>query len=63
MSESLDIIFICSAIVFNISVSVLYIATKLDNMLLLCVCGKVLSNQPNEEFYDFQCSRMRVMLV
>ena len=41
MSKSLDIIFICSALVFNISVSVLYIATKLDNLLLLRVCSAV----------------------
>ena len=41
MSRSLDIIFVCSAIVFNISVSVLYIATKLDNLLLLRVCSAV----------------------
>ena len=39
MSKSLDIVFVCSAIVFNISVSVLYIATKLDNVLLLRVCS------------------------
>jgi hypothetical protein len=41
MSKSLDIIFICTAIVFNISVSILYIATKLDNVLLLRVCGAI----------------------
>jgi len=41
MSKSLDIIFIFSAIVFNVSVSVLYIATKLDNVLLLRVCSAV----------------------
>jgi len=41
MSKSLDIIFVCSAIVFNISVSVLYIATKLENVLLLQVCGAI----------------------
>jgi hypothetical protein len=41
MSKSLDTIFICSAIVFNISVSVLYIATKLDKMLLLRVCSAI----------------------
>ena len=41
MSRSLDIVFVCSAIVFNISVSVLYIATKLDNLLLLRVCSAV----------------------
>ena len=41
MSRSLDIVFVCSAIVFNISVSVLYIATKLDNVLLLRVCSAI----------------------
>jgi hypothetical protein len=41
MNKSLDIVFVCSAIVFNISVSVLYIATKLDNVLLLRVCSAV----------------------
>ena len=41
MSKSLDIIFICSAIVFNISVGVLYIATKFDNVLLLRVCSVI----------------------
>jgi len=39
MSRFLDIIFICSSIIFNISVSVLYIAAKLDNMLLVQVSG------------------------
>ena len=37
----MDIIFICSSIIFNISVSVLYIATKLGNMVLLQVSGAV----------------------
>jgi len=41
MSKSLDIIFVCSAVVFNISASVLYIAIKLDNVLLLRVCGAI----------------------
>ncbi|MCJ7559960.1 hypothetical protein MUO79_05000 [Candidatus Bathyarchaeota archaeon] len=41
MGKSLDTVFICSAIVFNISVSVLYIATKLDNTLLLRVCSAI----------------------
>ena len=41
MSKLLDIVFVCSAIVFNISVSVLYIATKLDNVLLLRVCSVI----------------------
>jgi hypothetical protein len=41
MSKLLDVIFVYSAIVFNISVSVLYIATKLDNVLLVQVCGAI----------------------
>ncbi|MCW4043626.1 MAG: hypothetical protein NWE90_07885 [Candidatus Bathyarchaeota archaeon] len=41
MSKLMDIIFICSSIIFNISVSVLYIATKLDNMVLVQVCGAI----------------------
>jgi len=41
MSKLMDIIFICSSIIFNISVSVLYIATKLGNMVLVQVCGAI----------------------
>ena len=41
MSKLMDIIFICSSIIFNISVSVLYIAIKLGNMILVQVCGAV----------------------
>ena len=41
MSKLIDIIFICSSIIFNISVSVLYIATKLGNMALVQVCGAI----------------------
>ena len=41
MSKLLDIIFICSSIIFNISVSVLYIAIKLGNMALVQVCGAI----------------------
>ena len=37
----MDIIFICSSIIFNISVSVLYIAEKLGNLVLLQVCGVI----------------------
>ncbi len=33
MSKLMDIIFICSSIIFNISVSVFYIAVKLGNMV------------------------------
>jgi len=41
MSKLMDIIFICSSIIFNISVSVLYIAAKLGNTVLVQVCGAV----------------------
>ena len=41
MSKSMDIIFICSSIIFNISVSVLYIAAKLGNMVLVQVYGAI----------------------
>ena len=39
MIKLLDFIFICSAIIFNISVSLVYLATKFDNMSLLQVSG------------------------
>ena len=39
MIKLMDFIFICSAIIFNISVSLVYLATKFDNMLLLQVSG------------------------
>ena len=41
MSKLMDIIFICSAIIFNISVSVFYIAVKLGNMVLVQVSGAI----------------------
>lgn len=41
MNRLLDTIFIYSSIIFNISVSVLYIATKLGNILLAQVCGGI----------------------
>ncbi len=41
MSKLMDIIFICSSIIFNISVSVLYIAIKLGNIVLGQVCGAI----------------------
>jgi len=41
MSELMDIIFICSSIIFNISVSVLYIAIKLGDMVLVQMCGAI----------------------
>jgi len=37
MIKLMDFIFICSAIIFNISVSLVYLATKFDNMVLLQV--------------------------
>jgi len=40
-SKLMDIIFICSSIIFNISVSALYIAEKLGNMVLVQVCGAI----------------------
>jgi len=36
-----DVIFICSSVIFNISVSALYITTKLGNMLLMQACGGI----------------------
>lgn len=41
MNRLRDNIFICSSIIFNISVSTLYIATKLGNMVLVQVCGGI----------------------
>ena len=41
MSKLMDIIFICSSVIFNISVSVLYIATKFGDMVLMQVCGAI----------------------
>jgi hypothetical protein len=41
MNKLMDIIFFCSSVIFNISVSVLYIATKLNNMVLVQVCGGI----------------------
>jgi hypothetical protein len=40
-SQLLDIIFFGSSIIFNISVSVLYIAMKLGNMLLVQLSGAI----------------------
>jgi len=37
----MDTIFICSSIISNISVSALYIAAKLGNMVLVQVCGAI----------------------
>ena len=41
MIKLMDFIFICSAIIFNISVSLVYLATKFDNILLLQVSGSI----------------------
>jgi len=41
MSKLMDIIFICSSIIFNISVSVLYVAEKLGNKVLVQVSGAI----------------------
>jgi len=41
MNKSIDAIFICSSVIFNISVSALYIATKFGDMLLVQVCGSI----------------------
>jgi len=41
MNRLMDTIFICSSIIFNISVSALYIATKLGDMVLVQVCGAI----------------------
>ena len=41
LSELMDVIFIWSSIIFNISVSILYVATKLDNTILTQVCAAI----------------------
>jgi hypothetical protein len=41
MNKLMDIIFFCSSVIFNISVSVLYIATKLGDMVLVQLCGGI----------------------
>ena len=41
MIKLIDIIFTCSSVIFNISVSALYIATKLGDMVLVQVCGGI----------------------
>jgi hypothetical protein len=41
MNKLMDIIFVCASVIFNISVSTLYVATKLGNMVLVQVCGGV----------------------
>jgi hypothetical protein len=41
MNKLMGIIFFCSSVIFNISVSALYIATKLGDMVLVQVCGGI----------------------
>jgi len=41
MSKFIDLLFICSAIIFNVSVSCVYIATKLDNIFFIQLCGGI----------------------
>lgn len=41
MNKLMDTIFICSSVIFNISVGALYIATKFGNMILVQVCGGI----------------------
>jgi len=41
VNKVIDIIFVCSSVIFNISVGALYIATKLGDMLLVQVCGGI----------------------
>ena len=41
MTELMDFIFILSAIIFNISVSLVYLSTKFDNMVLLQMSGSI----------------------
>jgi len=41
MDKLIDIVFICSSIIFNISVSALYIAAKLGDMVLVQVSGGI----------------------
>jgi len=41
MNRLMDTVFICSSVIFNISVSALYLATKLGNMVLVQVSGGI----------------------
>ena len=41
LGKSMDIIFIISSIIFNISVSIVYLATKLGNMEILQLSGLI----------------------
>jgi hypothetical protein len=39
MSRLMDFIFICSSVIFNVSVSILYVAAKFDEMAVVQACG------------------------
>jgi hypothetical protein len=39
MSRLIDFIFICSSVIFNVSVSILYVAAKFDEMAVVQACG------------------------
>jgi hypothetical protein len=41
MNKLIDSIFICASVIFNISVSALYIATKLGDMAIVQMCGGI----------------------
>ena len=41
MPKSLEIIFICSSVIFNVSVSIVYIATRIENLALLNASGAI----------------------
>jgi hypothetical protein len=41
MIRLMDIVFICSSLVFNISVSTLYIAARLGEIVIVQVCGGI----------------------
>lgn len=41
MNKAVDVIFVFSSVVFNVSVSALYVSTKLGDTLLVQVCGGI----------------------
>ena len=41
MNRLIDLIFICSSIIFSISVSILYVEAKLGDMVIVQVCGAI----------------------
>jgi len=41
MSKIIDFVFICSSVIFNISVSALYIAAKLGETVIMQECGAI----------------------